>query len=298
MICASYEFLMTYDSLCEVSYKLTEWKRNGTPLRMPEWRDERTVNAAAGYLGFNSRTAAFTCKTGDTLSFFRWFRWNSLIPGHNDVEGYAALDTLDYAVELVRTSDSTRVALLDSLGALPRAIPGRPHIYGSRPFMAMVQYAVPSTLDGEQAFMRIRLYHRGSGPYWFTRYDASTSNLSGFMRKPWYASYIKYYAQDGLMKQVRERAGTTSSAAHLRVMPDGGNPRNVSIRFDAAPPGVPTSIMVCDISGRFLFYPMLWEGDADRNNELHYQFEQSGAYLVALLYQDRIQEVVRWNVTN
>lgn len=298
MICASYEFTMRYDSLCEVQYDLTEWKRNGVPLRMPKWRDGRMVNAPAAYLNANNQTDTFTCKAGDTLSFFRWLHWHSLKPGQHDVDGYAALDTLAFAVELVRHDDSTRAALIDSIGALPRADPGRPYIFGSRPIMAMVAYAVPPELEGKRVFMRLLLYHRGSGPYWFIRRDATTSYLSRFMSAPWYQGYVMYYSPQGLPKLARDRAGASNIGARLQVVGDGPGARSVRIRFQGAPPGISTSILVTDVSGQNVFYPMMWAPGIEGETELPYRFTQSGAYLIALIYQDRIQEVVRWNVTN
>src|SRR4051812_2242006 len=40
-ICASYEFQMAYDSLCDIRYLITEFKRNSIPLRLPKWIYER-----------------------------------------------------------------------------------------------------------------------------------------------------------------------------------------------------------------------------------------------------------------
>lgn len=293
MICASYEYTMVYDSLCQVSYLITEWKRNGTPLKLPAWRDQRITNASPGYMSFNSQTEAFTCKTGDTLSLFRMLEWRTLRQGFRDVDGYAALDTLDYTVELVRLPDSTRVALIDSVGILPRSTPGKPRLYGSRPLIAPAELVIPSELDGITAFMRVRLYHRGDGPYWFTRRDATTSNLSAIMRRPWYNRFLAYYAPDSLMKRVRQHE--VASSPKLSILPGGDGSRDVTLRFEAAPDGGSTSIMVCDISGRTLFYPMLWDREIHGTSELHYRFPQGGAYLVALLYKDQIQEVARWN---
>ena len=298
MICASYEYTMTYDSLCAVEYILTEWKRNGVPLRMPTWQDNRIVNAPAAYLNANNRTEVFTCRAGDTLSFFRWFNWHSLIPNHHDVDGYAALDTLDYTMELVRVSDSARVAVIDSMGALPRVAPGRPTLYGARPIMAMATYVVPPSLEGTKVFMRFLVYHRGSGAYWFTRRSSTTTRLSGFMGKPWYKGYIDYYSPQGLLKRVREQSATGSVGERIRVVGDGPGARAVRIEFNGAPAGYSTSILVCDMNGQTHFYPVMWASDAGESTTIPYQFTQGGAYLIALIYQDRIQEVVRWNVTN
>jgi hypothetical protein len=295
MICASYEFQMAYDSLCDIRYIITEWKRNGIPLKLPKWIDQRIANAAAEYLSFNSQTDTFTMRAGDTLSFFRMLSWYSLIPGHNDPDGYVAFDTLDYAVELVRHSDSTRTALLDSIGILPRTTPGKPQIYGSRPFIAPVAYVVPAALDGVKAFMRMRLYHRGSGPYWFTRRDAMTLNLSNIINRPWYNTYMQYFTEAGIAKQVREYGASTSSTPRLKIITAAGS-RDVQFQFEAAPPGIPTSILVSDIAGGSQFYPMLWNIEQSGTTQFPYHFHSSGTYLVALLYKNKLQEVVKWVV--
>jgi hypothetical protein len=229
------------------------------------------------------------------LSFFRMVSWYSLLPGHNDPDGYVAFDTLDYAVELVRHSDSTRTALLDSIGILPRTTPGKPQIYGSRPFIAPVVYVVPSALDGVKAFMRVRLYHRGNGPYWFTRRDGVTTYLSNIVNRPWYNTYMQYFTETGIAKQVREYGASASSTPHLKVLSDAGS-RDVQFQFDAAPPGIPTSILVSDITGGSQFYPMLWNIEQSGTTQLPYHFKSSGTYLVALLYRNRLQEVVKWVV--
>ncbi len=294
MACASYTYSMRYDSLCEVEYLLTEWKRNGIPVRMPTWENGRVVNAPANYIAFNSQTDTFTCRVGDTLSFFRWFSWQSLQPSGS---GYAALDTLDFAMELVGYDDSSRVALIDSMGALPRTTPGRPSFYGSYPLMGLVSYIVPSHLDGVRAFMRMRLYHRGSGEYWFTRQDGHTVHISGLMNEPWYQGHIAYYSPNGFRREVRERATDRSATERLQVLGDGIGSPYVKIRFEGAPLGLTTTILITDINGNNQFYPMLGAPDIEGRVEFPYKFGQSGSYLIALIHQGQLQEVVRWNVT-
>jgi hypothetical protein len=225
--------------------------------------------------------------------------WYSLIPGHNDPDGYVALDTLDFAVELVRLSDSTRLALIDSVGILPRSTPGKPWIYGSRPFIAPAVYVVPRALEGARAFMRVRLYHRGSGRYWFTRRDGVTLWLSNIMNRPWYNSYMGYFSSTGIAKEIRERGASSSAAAstagRLRVLAESGS-RDARFEFEAAPPGVGTSILVSDINGGAQFYPMLWNIDVRGTAALNYHFPAAGTYLVALLHRNKLQEVVKWVV--
>lgn len=162
-------------------------------MKLRHWAKGRVVNANARLLSFNSTTVPFTCHAGDTLSFYRELYWKNLVTGESDTAGYYSPDSLDYAIELVRLSDSARVATLDSVGILANTTPGPPRIHGGRPLLATVRYVVPPALEGTEAFMRVLVFHRGEGPYWFTRTDRVTIGYSAHATHPDWLPYWEHF---------------------------------------------------------------------------------------------------------
>ena len=158
-------------SSSRISYTISGRRANQTVLRLPDWTCGQSIYAMDSSHSYNSTTETFTCSAGDTLSFYRELEWQNPMTSLQDTNNNVALDSLDFTVELVRTPDSARIALIDSIGILPNAQPDRPRIHGMRPLMALVKYIVPPELNGARAFMRMLLYHRGTGNFWFTRYD-------------------------------------------------------------------------------------------------------------------------------
>ena len=192
-VSASYQFGMIYDSTARVDYIFSEAQRNGARIRLLRWFRNRLIHMDADVMSYNSRTATFPLLAGDTLSFYREFSWYTLKTREQSTSNYYALDTLAYSVELVRASDGAVLALLDSLGIMPNPTPGTPIIHGTRPIMAQVKYPVPAAIAGESAFIGIRLYAHGSGPYNFLRYDAPTIGLSRGLSSPRWINYLQMF---------------------------------------------------------------------------------------------------------
>lgn len=286
----SYMFSMQYDSVMNIHYLLTEWRHNRSILYLPSWIDKRAVNARASLLSYNSTTDTFTCVTGDTLSFYRELWWADPMTSLQDTTNYYAVDSLDYAVELVRASDSTRVALIDSVGILPNYTPGRPRIHAARPLYALVQYTVPAALDGEQAFMRILLYHRGAGKYWFTRSDSYTMAVSKRLQSSSFQYYVQLFGGgDPLYKPqaLSTLDNPAPTTPYLNVAMSRTQPSRATITFASAINGGATTIGVYDASGRAIFYPFSTPASSGTQS-VEYDFPQNGAYFIGLLHNGRI----------
>ncbi len=286
----SYMFSMQYDSMMNVHYLLTEWRHNRSILYLPSWIDKRTVNARASLLSYNSTTATFTCAAGDTLSFYRELWWADPMTSLQDTNNYYAIDSLDYAVELVRASDSTRVALIDSVGILPNYTPGRPRIHAARPLYALVQYTVPAALDGERAFMRILLYHRGAGKYWFTRSDSYTMAVSKRLQSSSFQYYVELFGGGDPLYKPQALSNLDNAAPttpYLSVTLSRTQSSHATITFASAIDGGATVIGVYDANGRAIFYPFSTPASSGTQS-VEYDFPKSGAYFVGLLHNGRI----------
>ena len=296
-VSAAYEFDMLYDSTSLVIYSFTECKRNVSRLRLLKWNDGRAVNADASLLSFNSTTDTFTCHIGDTLSFYREIQWRDPRTGWMDTNSYRALDSLDYAVELVRTSDSTRAALLDSIGILPNLTEGRPIIHGMHPLMARVQYVVPSSLNNAKTFIRIRVYHRGSGEYWFTRLDQITIALSNRLIDSNWAMFIDLFSPGSpkvIARDLHSLSGAAGSSLIINTI--AGSSRDINISFESDPQGGGTAIAIYDLMGQVIFFPYMTPGSHGRVHT-QYHFDTPGTFFIGLLHSNKIVAVRKIIIT-
>jgi hypothetical protein len=296
-VSGGYQFDMLYDSTIPgqsvgmVTAMYTEFKKNGELLKLAKWLKNRRVNANPDLLSSNSRTDTFTVHSGDTLSLYRDIMWNDPRRRYQDTSNYYALDSLDYVVELVRLSDSMRIALVDSIGILPSAEPGRPRIHGMRPLMASVHYVAPPALEGTRAFLRILLYHRGNGEQWFTRTDVVTLGLSLRLTDTLWQNYIALFGH-GLLKQPVERLMQLQGAGkeketRLDVENIAGS-KDVTITFTPDSDGGSTAVAIYDINGQVVFFPSMASADDGGNNQVRYRFESGGVYFVGLLHRGRL----------
>lgn len=133
---------------------------------MPWWPDDRLTGAEAGGDGAeaafpedNGGGEVFTCVAGDTVGFERELFWYAA--PDDAAEPGTTREAIAYAMELVRASDSARLALIDSIDILPDYAPGRAGVHGPHPLHAIIRFAVPAELGGERAFMRLRPSHHG-----------------------------------------------------------------------------------------------------------------------------------------
>lgn len=288
-VSAAYSFDMIYDSTFLISYDFAECRRNGERLTLRHWKDRRVVNANARLLSFNSTTDTFTCRVGDTLSFFRELYWKDLVTGEQDTANYYALDSLDYAVELVRLSDSTRVATVDTIGILANTTMGPPRIHGTHPLMAVVRYVVPTSLDGVKTFLRLLVLHRGSGTYWFTRTDHVTMGLSRQLNDSNWQHFLNVFnpaAPKTAIEQLETAHPTSShSESTIQAVSNGGG--RYSITFDCDPNGGRTLVGIFDAAGRQVYTPYVTVGAGGRARA-EYLFGSPGAYFIALFHGDRL----------
>lgn len=122
-----------------------------------------------------ARTEEFTLQGSATLTWFSRvtsFRspCNEEYPdgGNPDkpTQAWALLDQTEFVTELVRVSDNTRIAVLDSVGVMPPAATGTPvdTRYGSNPQNVHKSYIIPTSLDNIQAYVRISPRRYGTTP--------------------------------------------------------------------------------------------------------------------------------------
>lgn len=278
----SYEYEMAYDS-CHVMYTFTECKRNGHRLTLLHWQQNRIAHAAARILSFNSRSADFPLVAGDTISFFRDTRWSDL-RRRQTTTNFQSLDSLDFAVELVRASDSARIALLDSMGYLPRFQPGPPVLHGTRPMMALGSYVVPTSIAGGDAFVRVLMYPRGSGAYHFMRRDGITIAMSEMLNHPGATAYINSFS-NFFNKRSPADLAAVETAGSLKVDIAGDEAR---IIFRTAPNGERTAIVVYDATGAPVFSPYATTLADGEEQAVIYRFPSPGLYIVGLLHDWRL----------
>lgn len=256
---SGYAYEMVYPPYSSTRYLLTECKHNGELLKLAAWVDGRRVHAPAELLTFNSRTEYFPVVTGDTVSFYRSFDWVDPSNSFQDTSNYYSLDTLDMVVHLVRVSDGTPIQL-DSLSVLPQVPAGVPIIYGERPIMALVRYAVPSEFDGDSVFIGVTVRARGQGAYHWMRRDLITVGESTRLTDAYYIEYLNLY--DKLRhggsferRNVEDLARAVNRDGYIRVAPIDSR----SVRISMALSGMPgAQVVVYDAAGR-----LAMRGDRD-----------------------------------
>ncbi len=281
----SYSYGMVYDSICHVEYLFTEASLNGQLLQLLHWKDGRLVHAEQGYLTFNSRTANFPVSAGDTVSFYRELKWYHPITKWQDTSSYYAEDTLEYIVHLVRASDYMPLAQLDSTGILARVTPGAPHIYGSRPLMALVRYVVPGPVAGDSAFIGVTVRANGAGKYHFVRFDGYTHGVSNRLNRADYQRYLQVYsgAYNKRSPSDLATAGDDRFALSVRTAE-----RDADITFSAPPDETGRmEVMIYDIGGSLVFSPYS-SASAGGATTIHHRFTEPGTYIVGLLHRDRL----------
>lgn len=289
-VAAAYTFEMLYDSTFLISYDFSECRYNRQRWRLRNWKNKRVVNANARLLSFNSGTDPLTLRAGDTLSFYRELTWHNLATGEQDTANYYALDSLDYTVELVRLSDSTRVATLDTIGILANQTPGPPRIHGTHPLMATVPYVVPASLDGVRAFLRVLVFHRGPGLHWFSRRDHVTMGLSRWMNDPNWQDFLNVFNPLAPKTAIDELAAGETGAAPVPMLDVTAEPGQLIMTFDCSPTAGRTLVSVFDAAGRQLYSPYVTTGVAG-SARAGYRYPSSGPYFVALYHDGRLARV-------
>lgn len=305
MVSGAYTFTMLYDSSCRIQYLFAEPWHNGHRLTLDRWFNERSVNAHQDLLSFNSRTKGFRVYAGDTVSFFREFDWVHPVLGQQSPTNFLSRDTLAYAVELVDVATMSRLALIDSLSVLPHTPPQQFRFFAHRNAMAIARYAIPFGMNGDSVYMRVRVYARGPGEYYFTRLDHIVIDYSkGAMRHPvlladqellrqccWTPIPIPEPEQFG--KSIIDWiAGDTSL---LSVHQSTVGSADVKIQVAPAPELGELSIIIFDSQGNALWSP--FSGIIRRPQVLEYRFESSGAYVISLVRDGAIFESRKVTIT-
>ncbi len=284
---AGYKFQMYADSTCETDYHITAFKINDHRWWLRNWKKRRTVNAEADLQSFNSRTIDTVLHAGDVVSFVRDLSWRDPRSGITDTGNYKSFDTLTFSVELVRAGDSSRIVLIDSIGMMPRITAGAPTIFGMRPVIALVDWTVPTSLDGVRAFLRVRARARGSGDYHFTRVEEVQVCKWRQPPDPYYVEYLRYLGQDYAAKPIV--SGKESPLESKLLMAHTAEARDiVTVDFASAPSGESTSLAIYDGAGRLLFYPYSSPASNGGREHITHRFESSGLYFIALLHNNRI----------
>jgi len=294
-VSAGYQFEMVYDSTTRVNYTFTECRLNSRRLRLKGWVANKLITAPMDLLTDSSRTDAVRLSTNDTVSFYRELRWYNPITHRQDPDNYYALDTLDYSVELVRDSDGQRLALLDTIGLLARPVPGVATLYGSHPVLAHVKYTVPSALNGEIAFVRIRLKARGDGDYHFMRLSDFTTGLSRRLLDPFFIGYINIFG--GVLAKPAVQLGQpdrTDESAELKVVTMDN--RMISITFGSGIHTGGLSVNVFNEHGELIFTPFA-SAVPVKDNTIAYQVPYSGVYFIALVKDGAILRAQKVAIT-
>lgn len=310
LVSGAYTFIMPYDSICTISYIFTEPWHNGRRLDLEHWFNGRSINAHEDLMSFNSRTENFKVRTGDTVRCYRQLKWNNPT-GRIDTNSYFSRDTLGYVVELVDITTMARVALIDSMGLLPQTPPGKYRFYAHRNASAIASYVIPSWMDGDSVCMRVRVYARGPGEYYFTRYDNIKLNYSigglqhpvrmadlELLRKccwvpiPLNEQFGKAVTSGSVAPIIDWIAGDTSLlSVHQEAL---GSP-DVNIEIAAAPKLGELSIIIFDAHGAALSSP--FSDVVSQARVIPYQFQSSGAYVVCLVHDGTILESQKVTIT-
>lgn len=307
LMSGAFTFHMPYDSTCTTEYMFTEPWHNGRRLSLRNWIYTRKENVHENMLSFNSRTEVFLVKPGDTVSAYRELQWFNPITFQYDSTNFFSRDTLAFAIELVRASTMTRLALIDSICVLPQMPPGKPRIYGHLNTMAVARYAIPSWIGTDSVLMRIRLYARGSGEYYFTRTDHTTGDWSLGLKTPLRMADLELLRkccwtqiplpkpEESLRKEMRPGEGTLGHAILSVRQPEAGR-ADVSIELAPAPMLGELSVIIFDGQGNALTSP--FSGTVNEARVIPHRFQTSGAYVICLVRSGEILETGKVVITN
>ncbi len=233
----------------------------------------------------------FVVATGDTISFYREFSWDKI---HNGAVrrpwSYHALDTLTYSVVLYNAIDSSRITMVDSIGAMPEPQRGAPVLHGNHTIMAQPRFVVPAQNDGDTMYPGVNYYARGTGQYCFTRMGYRSIDQLWVLTDSASMDYVNRYGGGiaALAKAwpvIRSQGGNREGlGVSIRVEP---NPtRGVIHVHDPVPVGTGRlSVVIFDDDGRVVFMPII---QAIRNQiepsegNFTFAFPTSGVYYVAV----------------
>ncbi len=295
IISAAYRFEMVYDSSSRVQYLFSECRHNGVRPRLLAWKDGHIHSARDEMMADSSRTASFPIEAGDSISFYREFKWYNPKDQSQTQTNYVALDTLDYVVELVSSRTGLRLALLDSFGVMPRPTPGAPEFHGDRPIMASIDHVIPSTVTRDTGFIRVRMYARGDGPYLPIRKDDITIGSSWNLLHGYWDYYLDQFGGSLGKRTVTEltRGVTDHADVTLSVVDIGKGV--VRIDFSSPSDGGPLRVGIFDAAGNEVFTPYGTTLPDGAGRSATYAFSSSGRYFVALIQGNSI--IASRNVT-
>lgn len=275
-------------------YRISDVELNGERIKLKTWCPGKNLEGLNNAdLSDSSTTNDFMVSTGDSITLYRELSWLQITDSGlvQSVDYYRALDTLDYVIELVEASTGNRLVMLDSLGVLRNVSGTTPSIYGNRSIMAEVGYEVPPSLNGKTVFLRVLLYSRGSGGYYFNRTDRWGTGLKRRLANPFYRA-VAYYIDTVVAKYVvrQEGAGEISGKNRLRVLGSrsGGA---YEVEFEASPDGS-TGLIVYDVSGRRVFVPVILPGSPlSLKQRVNVNFPGSGMFFVVLVQGSEVVDV-------
>ena len=280
-ISGAYEYTMVNDSSSYTKYLVTEIKNNGALVKLLHWVENRTVHADARLLTYNSRTVNFKVRAGDTLTFYRELMWYNPITREQLLNNYYSTDTLDFSVDLVRVSNGEPIALLDSIGMLPRVPVGSPRIYGTRPPFARVKYIVPPGLN-DSVFVGVTVQTRGKGAYHFVRTDRVTIGFSDKVDIPHYKTLNTMYGSVMTKRPIQDLQRAEKPGGSLSVSAQRDAPNDLLISFTAPDDGEHTAIAIYDAHGALVAFPYF--GVAAGASSTSCRLEHRGAYFITLIH--------------
>ncbi len=200
-ISSGYVYEMNY-AQSRTIYRVSEMRHNGAVLTLYNWSESQIVgNLNDGALATVSRSNVFTINSGDNISVFREFFWQSRIDGRIRPNNYVALDNLQFNIELVNSSTGAVIGIVDAFGVDARTTPGIPVFHSSYNLVAIPMYTVPPSLTGLSVYLRVNAAAQGGGQYYFKRYSARTFDYSGRASNSYYISYNQNFGA-GLPKTV------------------------------------------------------------------------------------------------
>lgn len=176
-------FVFTYEADSSYStWSFSEFLVNRRKLMLNSWCAKRTVNydfdlnvAVENWnpatMRANSVTRPFMLRASDTIQFYRHYSWMDRLTMDLSFNRYVNSNGLSFSVELVQSSNGTRIALLDTCSFATTTSNRKPSIYTWFPAASIVRYFVASDFDSTQVYIRVNTWTSGSNPQPFSRYD-------------------------------------------------------------------------------------------------------------------------------
>lgn len=293
-VSAYYEFIMKNDST-SMKYMISEVRKNNNVIKLENWHKGQIVQDIDGkLLNGISRTENFILNIGDTLSCYRQFTWTNYINKTRKNDNFYSLDTLDYSIELVRASNGSRIKLIDSFGVNSKVPSGYPSFHGNRPIFSKIKFISGIESSGDSVFLRVKLYSRGNGPFYFVRADFTSVGISDLLLSPTWVDFINIYGGSLPKLILNDQSIGKDEKSNIKVYQNLNEFKKIYLKYKVENIDKGLNIGIYNNLGELVFMPLI--NSFENENIINCVVPNSGNYFVNLFDGQKILSTKKINI--